>query len=125
MGRVTWESLPFALPGRPNLVLTRNADYIASGAEVFTDMHAMIGRGYELAGAMGADEVMLIGGAKLYAALMPLCGRMYITDVDARIEGDAYFPEFDPRQWTLVAETPAPKGPKDDHAFTIRVYDRV
>ena len=125
MGRVTWESLPFPLPGRPNLVLTRNADYKAEGAEVFTDIHAMIGRGYELAGALDADEVMLIGGAKLYATLLPLCGRMYITDVDAQIDGDAYFPEFEASDWECVSETPVPKGPKDDYGFTFRIYDRV
>jgi len=89
MGRVTWESLPFPLPGRPNLVLTRNTDYKAPKAELFHDVHDMIGRGYELAGQMGADEIMLIGGAKLYASLMKYCDRMYITEVDAMIEGDA------------------------------------
>ena len=75
MGRVTWESLPFPLPGRPNLVLTRNADYVAERAEVFTDLYDMVGRGFELAGQVGATEVMLIGGAKLYTTLLPFCDR--------------------------------------------------
>jgi len=61
MGRVTWESLPFPLPGRPNLVLTRDTSYKAKRAEVFTEMREMIGRGYELAGLSGGNEVMLIG----------------------------------------------------------------
>jgi len=79
MGRVTWESLPFPLPGRPNLVLTRNPEFMAPKAEVFTDINAMIGRGYELAGEHNVDEVMLIGGAKLYARLLGFCDRLYIT----------------------------------------------
>lgn len=124
MGRVTWESLPFALPGRPNLVLTRNPDYVAKGAEVFTDMKAMIGRGYELAGETGAQEVMLIGGAKLYAALIDCCDRLYVTDVKAEIEGDAFFPNIESSHWDLVSEEAFDKGPKDDYAFTVRIYDR-
>ncbi|MDG1141625.1 MAG: dihydrofolate reductase, partial [Hellea sp.] len=70
MGRVTWESLPFPLPGRPNLVLTNNKNYLAEGAEIFNSADEMIARGYELAGQMNVDEVMLIGGAKLYASQM-------------------------------------------------------
>ena len=124
MGRVTWESLPFPLPGRPNLVLTRDKTYQAKGAEVFTDLFEMIGRGYELAGLSGADEVMLIGGAQLYARLMPLCDRLYITDVDAVIDGDAHFPVISLYDWDLISETTIPQGEKDDYPFQIKIYDR-
>ncbi len=124
MGRVTWESLPFPLPGRPNLVLTRDAKFKAKRAEVHFDLHAMIGRGYELAGQSGTDEVMLIGGAKLYALAMPYITRMYITEVDAMIEGDAHFPAISASDWELKSETPYPKTPKDDYPFTVRVYER-
>ena len=125
MGRKTWESLPFALPGRPNLVLTRNADYVAKGADVFTDMNAMIGRGYELAGASGADEVMLIGGAQLYATLLPRCDRLYVTRVEAEVDGDAVFPEIKSQNWRLVSTDGPIQGPKDEFAFKIAVFDRV
>jgi len=125
MGRVTWESLPFALPGRPNLVLTRNPNYTAPKAEVFTDIHAMIGRGYELAGLMNVDEIMLIGGAKLYSRLMPYCRRMYITEVDAMIEGDAHFPAISAYDWKQLSETPMPPSAKDDYPFTIKVFERL
>ena len=64
MGRVTWEGLPFALPGRPNLVLTRNNNYISPPAEIFRSATDMIGRGYELAGETGVKEVMIVGGGK-------------------------------------------------------------
>lgn len=124
MGRVTWESLPFPLPGRPNLVLTRRTDYAAKSAEVFTDIHAMVGRGYELAGAMGADEIMLIGGAQLYARLMPYIDRMYITEVDAMIEGDAHFAPVSAADWRVSAQMDYPKGPKDDYGFTVKTYER-
>ncbi len=124
MGRVTWESLPFPLPGRPNLVLTRDATYAAPKAEIFHDMHAMIGRGYELAGQMNTDEVMLIGGAKLYTALLKYCDRMYITEVDAMIEGDAHFPAIRADHWTLIEETPFEQKDGDDYPFIVKLYER-
>ena len=89
-----------------------------------TDLHAMIGRGYELAGETDTDEVMLIGGAKLYASLMRYCGRMYVTEVDAMIEGDAHFPAIPADKWKVVSETPYPKAEKDDYPFTVRIYER-
>jgi len=125
MGRVTWESLPFPLPGRPNLVLTRNSDYKAPGAEIFTDLNDMVGRGFELAGATNVDEVMLIGGAQLYARLMPFCDHLYITLVDAMIEGDAHFPAIRQDLWRLRSEQRFEKGARDDFGFTFQIFDRV
>lgn len=124
MGRVTWESLPFPLPGRPNLVLTRNANYVAKGAQVFTDMHAMIGRGYELAGESGVDEIMLIGGAQLYARLLKYVDRIYMTEVDAMIDGDAHFPALMASDWRVSDEQIYAKTDRDDFAFTFRRFDR-
>lgn len=124
MGRVTWEGLPFPLPGRPNLVLTRDRSYKAKGAEVFHDLESMIGCGYELAGATGVDEIMLIGGAKVYLEAQKYVTRMYITQVDVMIEGDAHFPAVQAADWALVSEIPHAKGPKDDYPFTVKVYER-
>ena len=129
MGRKTWESLPFPLPGRPNLILTRNVNYKAqekaTGADIFSDMHEMIGKGYELAGAMGVEEIMLIGGAKLYATLLPRCDRLYVTRVEAEVQGDAVFPQIDPQIWRRVSEEGPIQGPKDDYPFRVAQYDRV
>jgi len=125
MGRKTWESLPFPLPGRPNLVLTRNNAYEAKGAEVFSDMYDMIGRSYELAGSMNTQEIMLIGGAQLYASLLPRCDRLYITRVEAEVQGDAAFPTIEPQMWRLKSEEGPIQGPKDDHPFRVAQYDRV
>lgn len=125
MGRKTWESLPFPLPGRPNLVLSRNAQYASKGADVFTELTAMIGKGFELAGNTGVDEVMLIGGGQLYSKLLPHCDRLYVTHVDAEVEGDAMFPEIKPSEWHLSSRDGPIQGPKDDHAFFVAVYDRV
>ncbi|PHR60450.1 MAG: dihydrofolate reductase [Robiginitomaculum sp.] len=128
MGRVTWDSLMDslgrALPGRPNVVLTRDKSFKAKGAEIVHDMHEMIGRGYELAGATGHDEVMIIGGAKLYAATLPYVTRMYITEVDAMIEGDAHFPAIMASDWDIVSQTSFEQTSKDDYPFVVKVYER-
>lgn len=124
MGRKTWESLPFPLPGRPNLVLTRNPDYRAQGAEVFDDVNVMIGRGAELAGASGAQEVMIIGGAQLYQTCLPELHRIYETIVDAEIEGDAVFPTLDPSEWLVSDEVSHSAGPRDDYPFRTRTLER-
>lgn len=124
MGRVTWESLPFPLPGRANLVLTRDQSYNAKGAEVFHDMYDMVGRGFEIAARTGQSEIMLIGGAQLYARLVPHCDKLYISDVDAVIDGDAHFPLISAFDWTLSAERVVPRSDKDDYSFTIREYTR-
>jgi dihydrofolate reductase len=125
MGRVTWESLPFPLPGRPNLVLTNNKNYLAEGAEIFNSADKMIARGYELAGQMNVDEVMLIGGAKLYASQMKYCDRLYVSEVNATIEGDVYFPEIDTNTWKLASETEFSKDVKDDYSFKVQVFERA
>jgi dihydrofolate reductase len=124
MGRVTYEDIGRPLPGRPNLVLTRDRSFSAKGIEVFHEIHDMIGRGFELAGETGSDEIMVIGGAQIYAASLKFASRLYVTEVDALVEGDAHFPAIQAIDWELTSETPFPQGPKDDHRFCVKVYDR-
>ena len=124
MGRVTWDSLPFPLPGRPNLVLTRNSEFKPQKAEVFHTLPDMVGRGFELAGNLDAREIMIIGGARLYRQLLPFCQRLYITDVQTEIEGDAFFPEIDPNEWTETQTLRPPRADGDDFEIIIRVFDR-
>jgi len=101
MGRKTWESLPERfrpLPGRHNIVVTRNPAYAAPGATV---VHSL-----EEALKVGAGgTVFVIGGAELYAHALPLARRLELTEIDAAFEGDARFPVVDGRQWREVART--------------------
>ena len=96
MGRITWESLPAAfrpLPGRTNVVVSRQLDYVASGAQVVASLQAAID-------LFPADQVVwLIGGAQLYAQAMPMASRLVVTDIDADFEGDAFAPEINPAIW--------------------------
>ena len=98
MGRKTWESLPKKpLPNRRNIVITRQADYVAEGAEVVGDLQAAF------ALCADAPEIIVMGGAQIYAEALPLATDLRITEVDLSVEGDAYFPTVDANVWQEVA----------------------
>lgn len=98
MGRKTWESIGRPLLGRENIVITSNEDYIAEGATVFTSIDDALAHTQE------TEEVMLIGGANLYTQLLPIVNKMYLTLIDLDIEGDAFFPQWEEKEWTIVEE---------------------
>lgn len=125
MGRTTWEGLPFPLPGRPNLVLTRNMDYFTPGAEIFSSIRQMVGRGFEIAGEQNLKEIMVIGGATLYEQMLPFCDRLYISEVQAEIRGDAHFPVLERDEWSITHEETVIRGMKDDYDFIFRILDRT
>lgn len=125
MGRKTWESLPLKpLPGRLNLVLSRDLSFEAKGAVVVTNLDEALSMAREQAADDGVDEVCVIGGAGLFEAALPRARRLYITEVEASPEGDVRFPDFDETAWTEVSREPHPAGEKDDHAFVFRVLER-
>jgi dihydrofolate reductase len=96
MGRKTFESIGRALPGRTNLVLTRDLSWTAPGAVVVHSVEAA------LAAAGAAAELVVIGGAEIFRLVMPFARRIYLTHVHADVPGDTYFPAFDPTQWLDV-----------------------
>ncbi|MDB6143292.1 MAG: dihydrofolate reductase [Pseudomonas sp.] len=124
MGRKTWDSLGRPLPGRLNLVVSRQADLQLEGAEVFTSLDAAVVRAEQWARGQGVDEVMLIGGAQLYAQGMGQADRLYLTRVALSPDGDAWFPEFDTAEWALVSNTenPAVDGKP---AYNFEVWERA
>lgn len=124
MGRKTWDSLPRKpLPGRPNLILTRDANFAAEGAWVYTDLAAMIAAGQAMAQATGAAEVCVIGGAQLYAATLPFADCIVLTEVNLEPEGDAFL-RFDRSQWREVSAEHVERGPKDDADFVVRRLEK-
>ena len=124
MGRKQFESVGRALPGRTNIVVTRQKDYQPDGVLVFSDFEAALDHARTIAAADGADEVMIIGGGEIYALGLPHADRLYLTEVDLAPEGDVLFPAFSPEDWVL-AETPEfTPSERDDAAYRIAVYDR-
>ena len=124
MGRKTWESFPKRpLPGRPNLVVTRDAGYDAPGAEVFTTTDAAIERGNALGQELGVDEVMVLGGAQIYHALLERATRIYLTEVHDHPVGDTRF-EFDHSRWHEVSRAYHEQGEGDSSAYSFVVLER-
>ena len=130
MGRNTWESLPLRpLPGRLNIVLTRDEGYAEAGktkgALVVTSLDEAIEIGREQAMEDGVDEVCVIGGEALFAAALPRAKRLYITEVETEVEdGDTWFPAFDAAAFNEVVCEAVAAGEKDDHPMIFRVLER-
>ncbi len=126
MGRKTWESLPKRpLPGRDNLVLSRDGHYAAPRARVYTSMPAAIAAGRSMTRAADKSELFVVGGQAVYAAALPFADRLYITDVDAEIDGDAFFPEFDASAFRESALVRIEADEKNQYGFSIRTLDRL
>jgi dihydrofolate reductase len=124
MGRKTFDSLPRPLPGRTNIVVTRDPNYRAAGAVVtssFADAHAIA-----LGDALRrfATEIAVIGGAEIYAQWMDCADRLEVTEVHARPEGDTFFTAIDPAQWEEVARIRNPATAADSADFSYVTYRR-
>jgi dihydrofolate reductase len=125
MGRKTWDSLPKKpLPGRFNVVLSRDGSFEPATAVVCEDFSEAVQIAREQAEEEGAAEVCVIGGAALFALALPRARRMYLTEVDAAPEGDVHFPPFDETAWKEVRREAHPASEDDDHAFVFRVLER-
>ena len=125
MGRATWQSLPLKpLPGRLNVVLTRDESFEAKGALVVHTLADALEIAREQAREDGVDEVCVIGGAQIFETTLPKAKRLYITEVDAAPEGDVTFPPFDETDFVEVSSEAQPAGEKDDNAFSFRVLER-
>lgn len=126
MGRKTWASLPFKpLPGRANIVLSRNREYSAPGARLYSGLPMGLAAARSIALRESLDEVFVIGGAAIYAAALDLADRIYVTEVDAAIDGDVSLPDFDEAAWrseTLLAQS---ADDKNQYDFQIRRLDRL
>lgn len=126
MGRKTWDSLPRKpLPGRMNLVLSRDGSFEPQGAIVCERFEEAVQIAREEAEDDGADEVCVIGGEALFALALPKARRLYLTEVDVEVEGDTRFPDFDESEWREVRREAYPAGEGDDHAFVLRVLERA
>ena len=118
MGRRTHESIGRALPGRSNLILSRTPGYRAEGCRVADDFDAA------LALAGDTPELMVIGGASLYRVALPRAGRMYITRVDASLQGDTWFPDYDPTEWVQRSLESHPADADNEYAYSFEILDR-
>ena len=118
MGRKTWESIGRPLPGRDNIVVTRDTGYQAEGCKV---VHSVA---QALQVAAGAEEAMIIGGANLYEQTLDAADRLYLTQIRAEVEGDARFPDIDMQAWREVERESHPADERNEYAYDFVVLER-
>lgn len=125
MGRKTWESLPRRpLPGRANIVVSRNFDFETPGAFLMSSMDTAFGLAKSIARNENINEIFVIGGARIYQNALGSADRIHITEVDAIIRGDTYFPEFDASEWTEINSERLTKDDKNDYDTHYRCLER-
>lgn len=118
MGRKTFESIGRPLPGRTNVVITRNGHFRPEGC--------LVADSFEKAVAMFPpdEEAFVIGGAQVYAQALPIAQRLYLTEIEADYEGDTRFPDWDRSAWTLSSEQRFPRGERFEHPFAFLDFVR-
>jgi dihydrofolate reductase len=124
MGRKTYASIGKPLKDRTNIVLTSDLGLAAPGTVLATCMDEALARARQDAAARGVDEIMIIGGSDVFAAMMPRADRLEITRVHASPEGDALFPPIDPQVWRETSRQQHPAGPDDSADFTVVTLER-
>jgi len=125
MGRRTFKSLPRVLDGRLNVVLTRDQGFVALDAVMGHSLEEGLAAARSAAERTGADEIMVIGGEEVFREVLPQARRIYLTEVHASPEADTWFPPLDKREWREVSRERHEPGPRDEHAFSFVVLERV
>ena len=125
MGRKTYLSIGKPLPGRTNIVVSRNGDFAAPGIVVAGNLDAALTAARGDALRRGVDEIVMIGGTDIFQQSMTLADRMEITHVHTRPVGDTHFPPIDAGSWREAARSEHPAGPKDEAAFSYATYVRA
>jgi len=130
MGRKTFETLPAPLPGRANIVVTRQADYRSDAdagepVVVVADFAAALRCARDLALADGGDEIMVAGGADIYRLGLAVATRLYVTCIDLEPEGDTWFPEVDWSRWRQIDERRVDDEPGASAPYRILLYERA
>jgi len=118
MGRKTFESIGKPLPGRANIVVTRDETWSAQGVTVvrcFADACAAAGE---------AEEIMVIGGGQLYAETLPKAQRVYVTEIMGDVDGDTWFPELDPSEWREFSRVSRPQDGPNPWDLNFIIYER-
>jgi dihydrofolate reductase len=120
MGRKTFQSIGRPLPGRTNIIITRDASFSAEGCEVFSDPGTAIARAFEI-----DPDPFIIGGADIYRQTIGQANRVYLTEVGAEPEGDAFFPALSPEEWRLTWSEAHPADEKHQYPYTFKLYERI
>jgi dihydrofolate reductase len=124
MGRKTYASIGRLLPGRTNIIVTRDPAFQVPGAVVAHNLEAALEAARAGAHACGVNEIMVIGGSDIFTATLPLARRLEITHVHAAPEGDVFFPSINPKVWRETSRTEHAAAAEDSASFATTVYER-
>ncbi len=119
MGRKTYQSIGFSLPGRHNIVLTQSKDFQAKQVTVASNIQQAI----EAAGDV--KEIMIIGGSTIYQQFLPLAERLYLTLIDLRVKGDTFFPDYQHQKWTMTQQQTHQQDENNPYAYQFITLDRT
>ncbi|MFY0254448.1 dihydrofolate reductase [Chitinophaga sp. 30R24] len=121
MGRKTFDSLRKALPGRPNIVITRRKDYHPENVYIVGSLQEALDK----ARNFGGDELFITGGAQIFDEAWPLIERIYLTRVYAVVHGDAFFPQLDGGEFELISDDRHEADEKNEYAFSFQIWEKV
>lgn len=124
MGRRTYDSIGKPLPGRANIVVTRNPDYQPEGVKVVHSLTQAVKLAESIGAADGVRECAIIGGAEIFREALPITDRIYLTEVHANVEGDVYFPEYDKSEWEEVSRENFEAEPPNPYDYSFVVLER-
>ncbi|MDR4888608.1 dihydrofolate reductase [Fredinandcohnia sp. QZ13] len=120
MGRKTYDSIGRPLPGRENIIVTRDTSYKAEGCKVIHSIDEIVKMSEET-----EQELFVIGGAEIFKEILPYSDRLYITEIDEEFEGDTYFPAFDKAEWQVISKEKGIKDEKNPYEYTFLVYEKI
>ncbi|EJF82991.1 dihydrofolate reductase [Bartonella rattimassiliensis] len=124
MGRKTWDSLGKPLPGRTNIVITRNYTFKVEEAIVAHSLPEACSLATSIASQNDVEEIFIIGGGEIFQQGLHMADKIFLTEVLTSMKGDSFFPVFDKEKWTIVQTQDIPKGDKDNHQTRFVVYER-
>lgn len=121
MGKKCYASIGRPLPKRTNVIITRDPYYISTNCIVVHSIEEALQKAYD----NGEEEAFIIGGGTIYEQTADLWDRLYLTEVDVKVEGDIYFPTLEQEKWKLVSEDPREADDKNKHNYNFKIFDRL
>ncbi|MBP2241253.1 dihydrofolate reductase [Cytobacillus eiseniae] len=119
MGRKTWDSIGRPLPGRENIVITRNQDFACEGCTIMKSIDALLEYSKQT-----DEEIFVIGGAEIFSLILPKADKLYLTRIHHEFEGDTFFPELILAEWTLISKEKGIRNEKNPYDYDFEIYTR-
>lgn len=121
MGRKTFDSIGKPLPGRENIIITRDKHFTSNGCKIIHSIDELL----ELSRNKMDEEIFVIGGAEIFKEILPYSDRLYVTNIYHEFEGDTYFPSIDENEWKMISKEPGIKDDKNPYDFDFAVYEKI